>query len=150
MLTALLLFGLFILTSFGILYSAGISRRRIRVSIAQPLAALYETVGACGNPPKDQARTFAVYAIILTAVAWLVIPLAVVFAATASPDVSAPASASFGRRLSLRSTIGASRTRAPHCGAPFSNVSADDRAPRQASTLTSRTSASRTTPTTSS
>jgi hypothetical protein len=79
-LTAVLLFGLFILTSFGILYSAGISRRRIRVSIAQPLAALYETIGACGNPPKDQARTFAVYAIILTAVAWLVIPLAVVFA----------------------------------------------------------------------
>ena len=57
-LTTLLLFGLFILTSFGILYSADISRRRIRVSIAQPLAALYETIGACGNPPKDQARTF--------------------------------------------------------------------------------------------
>ncbi len=79
-LTTILLFGLFILSSFGILYAAGISRRRIRVSIAQPLAALYETVGACGAPPKDQARTFAVYAIILTAIAWLVIPLAIVFA----------------------------------------------------------------------
>ena len=59
-LTTLLLFGLFILTSFGILHTAGISRRRIRVCIAQPLAALYETIGACGTPPKDQARTFAV------------------------------------------------------------------------------------------
>ncbi len=79
-LTTLLLFGLFILTSFGILYAAGISRRRIRVCIAQPLAALYETIGACGTPPKDQARTFAVYAIVLTGIAWLVIPLAIIFA----------------------------------------------------------------------
>ena len=53
--TTVLLFGLFILTSFGILYAAGISRRRIRVCIAQPLAALYESIGACGTPPKDQA-----------------------------------------------------------------------------------------------
>jgi hypothetical protein len=79
-LTAVALFALFILTSMGIIYAAGISRRRIRITIAQPIAALYETIGACGNPPKDQARTFAVYAIVLTGLAWLIIPLAILFA----------------------------------------------------------------------
>jgi hypothetical protein len=47
---------------------------RIRLSTEQPIKALYETVGACGNPPKDDSYNFAVIAIVLLVVAWIVIP----------------------------------------------------------------------------
>ena len=57
------------------LYAAAVSRRRIRTAVDQPLKALYETIGACGNPPRDQSYNFAVYAIIFTVLAWIVIPL---------------------------------------------------------------------------
>lgn len=59
------------------LYAAAVSRRRIRLAVDQPLKALYETIGACGNPPKDQSFNFAVYAIIFTVLAWIVIPLGI-------------------------------------------------------------------------
>jgi hypothetical protein len=58
------------------LYAAGVARRRIRLSTEQPIKALYETIGACGNPPKDDSYNFAVYAIVLLAMAWVLIPLA--------------------------------------------------------------------------
>jgi len=58
-------------------YAAAVSRRRIRLAVDQPLAALYETVGACGDPPKDQSYNFALYAIVLFTLAWIVIPLAI-------------------------------------------------------------------------
>jgi len=64
--------------SWVILRGAAIARRRIRLTLDRPLAALWETVGAAGNPPKDPARTFALVAIILTVVGWLVIPVALV------------------------------------------------------------------------
>lgn len=63
--------------SWVILQGAAIARRRIRLTIDRPLAALWETVGACGHPPKDTAGTFAMVAITLTAVGWLLIPLGV-------------------------------------------------------------------------
>ena len=59
------------------LYSAGVARRRIRLSTDQPIKALFETVGACGNPPKDDSYTFAVYAIVLLVLAWILIPAAI-------------------------------------------------------------------------
>lgn len=58
-----------------VLYAAAVSRRRIRTSTDQPLKALYETIGACGNPPRDQSYNFAIYAIVLLVLAWIVIPL---------------------------------------------------------------------------
>jgi hypothetical protein len=58
------------------LYSAAVARRRIRLSTDQPLRALYETIGACGKPPKDQSYNFAIYAIVLLVLAWIVVPLA--------------------------------------------------------------------------
>lgn len=68
--------------SWVILRGAAVARRRIRVSLDHPLAALWETIGWCGRPPKDEARTFALVAIALTVAGWLVIPLGafVVFA----------------------------------------------------------------------
>ncbi len=63
--------------AWAALYSAGVARRRIRLSTDQPMKALWETIGAAGNPPKDSSYDFAVYAIILLVLAWVVVPLAI-------------------------------------------------------------------------
>ncbi len=62
--------------AWAALYSAGVARRRIRLCTDQPMKALYETVGACGDPPRDDSYNFAIYAIVLLVLAWIVIPLA--------------------------------------------------------------------------
>ncbi len=69
--------------SWVALYSAGVARRRIRLSTDQPMKALWETIGAAGKPPRDESYNFAVYAIILLVLAWIVIPLAIWLALTA-------------------------------------------------------------------
>ncbi len=61
--------------SWVVLQGAAIARRRIKLSLDQPLAALWETIGWCGHPPKDTSRTLAAVAIALTFVGWLLIPL---------------------------------------------------------------------------
>ena len=53
--------------AWAALYSAGVARRRIRLCTDQPMKALWETIGACGTPPKDGSYDFAVYAIVLLA-----------------------------------------------------------------------------------
>jgi hypothetical protein len=61
-----------------IIRGAAVARRRIKLTTERPMTALWETIGRAGDPPKDQARTFALYGIALTAAAWLVIPTGVV------------------------------------------------------------------------
>ena len=53
------------------------ARRRIRLCTDQPMTALWETIGACGNPPKDGSYDFAVYAIILLVLTFAVVPIAI-------------------------------------------------------------------------
>ena len=65
--------------SWVILRGAAVAHHRIRITVQDPLAALWETIGRCGKPPEDDAQQFAVYAIILTVVGWLLIPLGVLF-----------------------------------------------------------------------
>jgi hypothetical protein len=50
------------------------ARRRIHLALDEPVRAVYETIGACGPPPKDQTTNFAIYAIALFLLAWFVIP----------------------------------------------------------------------------
>ncbi len=64
--------------SWVILQGAAVARRRIRLTMDRPLGALWETVGWCGRPPRDGAKTFAVVAIVLTIAGWLLLPLAAV------------------------------------------------------------------------
>lgn len=71
-LLALVFFGL----AWAALYAAAVARRRIRLCMDQPLKALWETIGACGNPPRDESYNFAIYAIVLLVLAWVAIPLA--------------------------------------------------------------------------
>ena len=61
--------------AWAALYGAAVSRRRIRLCTDQPMKALWETIGAAGNPPRDASFNFALYAIVLTFLAWIVIPL---------------------------------------------------------------------------
>ena len=61
-----------------ILRGAAIASRRIRLATRAPLEALWEAVGWCGRPPHDQSRKFAIIAIVLTTLAWVVFPALVV------------------------------------------------------------------------
>ncbi len=64
--------------SWVVLHGAAIASRRIRLTMDRPLAGLWETVGWCGRPPRDNSRAFAAIAIVVTALGWLVIPAATV------------------------------------------------------------------------
>jgi len=68
--------------SWVILRGAAMASRRIRLSTRAPLEDLWQTVGYCGRPPRDQSRKFAVIAISLTVGAWVVLPAAVAIAFT--------------------------------------------------------------------
>ncbi|MEM8902225.1 MAG: hypothetical protein AAGA17_20195 [Actinomycetota bacterium] len=71
----IVLFVLFFVASWVVLRGAAVARRRIRLTMERPLVALYETIGRCGDPPKDQARQFAVISVVLTGVAWFILPV---------------------------------------------------------------------------
>lgn len=59
------------------LYSAAVARRRISLSLDQPLDALWDTIGAAGDPPRDQSYNFALYAIALLILASILVPIAI-------------------------------------------------------------------------
>lgn len=71
---AAVLLALLLGLAWAALYAAGVARRRIRLCTDQPMRALYETIGACGNPPKDDSYNFAVYAIVLLILAVVLVP----------------------------------------------------------------------------
>lgn len=73
----LALFAVMVAVSWAVLKGAAVARRRITLTVDQPLEALYQTIGRCGKPPRDQARVFALLALILMAVAWILVPIAV-------------------------------------------------------------------------
>ena len=60
--------------------AAGIARRRTRIALDAPLRALYATLGAAGDPPRDRSRDFVVYAVLLLALAWVVVPVGLTLA----------------------------------------------------------------------
>ena len=64
-------------SSWVILQGAAIARRRIKLTLDRPLAALWETIGWCGRPPRDNSSLMAALAIALTIAGWLLIPVGV-------------------------------------------------------------------------
>jgi hypothetical protein len=62
--------------SWAVLKGAAIARRRIKLTVEQPLAALYQTIGRCGRPPRDHAHVLALISLIIMAIAWVAGPLA--------------------------------------------------------------------------
>jgi hypothetical protein len=71
-----------LIVSWFILRGTAMASRRIRLAVHAPLATLWATIGWCGDPPKDQTRTFVVVAIVLTLGSWIIVPvlLAIAFA----------------------------------------------------------------------
>lgn len=72
------LFVLFGLISWSALRGAAVARHRIRLTLDNPLKALWETVGAAGKPPKDSSASFALIAIVLSGLALVLIPVVLV------------------------------------------------------------------------
>lgn len=57
-----------------VLKAAGIARSRSRIALDASFKALWEVIGDAGEPPKDQAKMFAVIASILLLAIWIVVP----------------------------------------------------------------------------
>jgi hypothetical protein len=73
-------FVVFGVVSWVLFRGAAVARRRTALVLRRPLEGLYETIGHCGRPPRDDAMLFAWIAIALTAAGWIVIPLAIAIA----------------------------------------------------------------------
>jgi hypothetical protein len=69
---------LLVALAWAILRGAATARRRIRLTLDRPLSALWETIGWCGHPPRDSARSFALIAIVITVIGGVLVPLATV------------------------------------------------------------------------
>ncbi|MFN0155313.1 MAG: hypothetical protein ACKVUT_13140 [Gaiella sp.] len=63
-----------LLGSWVVLRGTAMASKRIRLTATEPMRVLWETVGNCGAPPKDQSRTFAIVATAITVAWWVVIP----------------------------------------------------------------------------
>ena len=74
LLSTVLLVVVFAAVAYVLLQGAATARRRARLLCDRPLAALWQAIGRAGAPPRDDARTFAAIAIVLTFVAWFVVP----------------------------------------------------------------------------
>jgi hypothetical protein len=70
----LIMLGLIAAIGSGIVQSAGIAKRRIALTTEPPLQTLYEVVGSAGVPPRDHAWAFALGAIGVLIVVWLLMP----------------------------------------------------------------------------
>jgi len=77
--TTLALLVLLLGGAWCVLRGAAIARKRIRLTTERPMQALYQTIGAAGNPPGDNALQFALYSLIAMAVAWVLVPAGLYF-----------------------------------------------------------------------
>jgi hypothetical protein len=66
-----------LIASWLILRGAALASRRIRLATRGPAAALWNAIGWCGRPPKDQSRTFVIVSVALTLGSWILVPLLV-------------------------------------------------------------------------
>ena len=63
--------------AWTVLRGTAVARKRIRLTTDQPMNNLYRVLGNCGKPPQDQSRVFALIAMILMVLAWVVLPLGI-------------------------------------------------------------------------
>lgn len=68
--------------SWVLLRGTALASRRIRLATAAPSRALWDAIGWCGSPPRDQTRTFVLVAVGLTIGAWIIVPVLVAIALT--------------------------------------------------------------------
>ena len=60
-----------------LLRGAAVARTRIKLALDEPLHILWDAVGAAGNPPKDAAMSFALYAFVILGLSAIVVPAVV-------------------------------------------------------------------------
>ncbi len=73
---AVIVVGLVLLgVAWVVLRGSAVARRRIHLTLDGPIGALWQTIGRCGDPPKDPSRVFALIALILAALPWILIPV---------------------------------------------------------------------------
>ena len=75
--SAIVLISVLVVLSWATLFSASVAKHRVKLAVEQPLDALWETIGNAGKAPRDDSFHFAVYAIILLVLSWIVVPFAV-------------------------------------------------------------------------
>jgi hypothetical protein len=68
--------------SWILLHGTAMGSRRIRLAAHDRIAALWRSLGWCGNPPKDQSRTLATVGIVLMVSVWIVLPALVALSLT--------------------------------------------------------------------
>jgi hypothetical protein len=61
--------------SAAMLRGAAIARHRSRLIMLPALRELWQSVGNCGDPPEDDGNVIATAAVVMTALAWLVLPV---------------------------------------------------------------------------
>jgi len=66
--------------SWIVVRGAATARHRIQLTTDKPIRAVYETMGRCGEPPRDDSIVFIVVALILGIVAAVVLPVALAIA----------------------------------------------------------------------
>lgn len=69
-----LLFVFALALSTVLLSAAAVAHRRSRVIMEEPLRALWQAIGSCGDPPKDDSVLFATFGTVITTLGWVVIP----------------------------------------------------------------------------
>ncbi len=58
-----------------LLRGAAVARTRIKLALDHPMRILWDTVGAAGNPPQDEAMDYALYAFIIIGLSAVVVPI---------------------------------------------------------------------------
>ena len=74
----IVLFLLMTTVSWVLVKGSAVARRRIRLTAENPIKALYQIIGRCGNPPGNMSTVFAVISLILTLISLVVVAVGII------------------------------------------------------------------------
>ena len=63
--------------SWVLVKGSAVARRRIQLTAEDPIKALYQVIGRCGNPPGNMSTVFAVVSLILTIFSLVVVAVGI-------------------------------------------------------------------------
>ena len=66
--------------SWIVVRGAATARQRILLTTERPISALYETIGRCGHPQRDDSRIFIIVALVLGVLAAIALPIGLAIA----------------------------------------------------------------------
>lgn len=83
-LAALFVSALAAAASWIVVRGAATARQRITLTTERPIRALYETIGRCGEPPRDDSKVFIIVALVLGVLAAVALPVGLTIAGIAN------------------------------------------------------------------